>query len=103
VFANWEAARRLIERGARPTWWQGAALGMLDVVTRRWQDEPVPTRDEITRAFWHACRGAQPRTAAYLLERGADPNWIGWDQKTPLQAAEDSGNAGFVSWLRSRL
>jgi ankyrin repeat protein len=88
VFANWEAARRLVERGARPTWWQGAALG---------------TRDEITRAFWHACRGAQQPTAAYLLERGADPNWIGWDQKTPLQAAEGSGDAGFVSWLRSRL
>ena len=103
VFANWEAARRLVERGARPTWWQGAALGMLDVVTTRWHDEPLPTRDEITRAFWHACRGAQQATAAYLLERGADPNWIGWDHKTPLQAAEGSGDAGFVSWLRSRL
>ena len=31
VFANWEAARRL-ECGARPTWWQGAALGTLDLV-----------------------------------------------------------------------
>ena len=103
VFANWEAARRLVERGARPTWWQGAALGMLDLVTTRWHDEPLPTRDEITRAFWHACRGAQQPTAAYLLERGADPNWIGWDHKTPLQAAEGSGDAGFVSWLRSRL
>jgi hypothetical protein len=103
VFANWEAARRLVERGARPTWWQGAALGMLDVVTARWHDDPLPTHDEITRAFWHACRGAQQPTAAYLLERGADPNWVGWDQKTPFQAAEGSGDAGFVSWLRSRL
>jgi uncharacterized protein len=103
VFANWEAARRLVQRGARPTWWQAAALGMLDLVTARWHDEPLPTRDEITRAFWHACRGAQQPTAAYLLERGADPNWIGWDEKTPLQAAEGSGDAGFVSWLRSRL
>ena len=103
VFANWEAARRLVERGARATWWQGAALGMLDLVTTRWHEEPLPTRDEITRAFWHACRGAQQATAAYLLERGADPNWVGWDNKTPLQAAESSGDAGFVSWLRSRL
>ena len=103
VFANWEAARRLVERGARPTWWQAAALGMLDVVTARWLDDPLPTHDEITRAFWHACRGAQQPTAAYLLERGADPNWVGWDQKTPLQAAEGSGDARFVSWLRSRL
>ena len=103
VFANWEAARRLVARGARPTWWQGAALGMLDVVTARWDDDPWPTPDEITRAFWHACRGAQQATAAYLLDRGADPKWVGWDQKTPLQAAEGSGDAGFVSWLRSRL
>jgi hypothetical protein len=103
VFANWPAARRLVERGAKPTWWQGAALGMLDLVTARWHDEPVPTRAEITGAFWHACRGAQPATAAYLLGRGADPNWIGWDQKTPLQAAESSGDAGFIAWLRARL
>ena len=103
VFANWEAARRLVARGARPTWWQGAALGMLDVVTARWDDDPWPTHDEVTRAFWHACRGAHQTTAAYLLERGADPQWVGWDQKTPLQAAEGSGDAGFVSWLRSRL
>jgi hypothetical protein len=103
VFANWEAARRLVERGARPTWWQGAALGMLDVVTARWHDDPAPTLDEITRAFWHACRGAQPTTAAYLLERGADPNWVGWNQQTPFQAAEASGDAGFIAWLRSRL
>lgn len=103
VFANWEAARRLVERGARPTWWQGAALGLLDLVTRRWQETPLPTRDETTRALWHACRGAQQTTAAYLLERGADASWIGWDRKTPLQAAESSGDAAFVSWLRSRL
>ena len=103
VFANWEAARRLVARGARPTWWQGAALGMLDVVTARWDDDPRPTHDEVTRAFWHACRGAHQTTAAYLLERGADLHWVGWDQKTPLQAAEGSGDADFVSWLRSRL
>ncbi len=101
VFANWNAARRLVERGAKPTWWQAAALGLLDIVRARWAEEPSPTRDEITRAFWHACRAGQQATAAYLLERGADVNWIGWDHKTPLQAAEESGNAEFVAWLRS--
>jgi hypothetical protein len=50
---------------------------MLDLVTTRWHDEPLPMGDEITRAFWHACRGAQESTAAYLMERRADPNWIG--------------------------
>jgi len=101
VFANWEAATRLVERGAQPTWWQAAALGMLDVVRARWNEQPPPTRDEITRAFWHACRAAQQSTAAFLLERGADPHWVGWDHKTPLRAADDSGNAEFIAWLRA--
>jgi ankyrin repeat protein len=101
VFANWNAARRLVERGATPTWWQAAALGMLDLVRARWQEQPPPTPDEITRAFWHACRAAHQNTAAFLLERGADPHWVGWDHKTPLRAADESGNAAFISWLRA--
>ena len=101
VFANWEAAKRLVERGAQPTWWQAAALGMLDIVRARWNESSPPTRDEITRAFWHACRAAQQSTAAFLLERGADPHWVGWDHKTPLRAADDSGNAAFIAWLRA--
>ena len=32
VFAQWRAARRLLERGARTTLWQAAALGLLDSV-----------------------------------------------------------------------
>jgi uncharacterized protein len=99
VFANWEVAKRLVGRGAKPTWWQAAALGMLDVVRARWDEQPAPARDEITRAFWHACRAAQQNTAAFLLARGADPDWIGWDHKTPRQVASESGNADFVAWL----
>ena len=103
VFANWEAARRLVERGARVEWWQAAALGLLDVMRGRWQEQPPPTRDEITRAFWHACRGAQRTTAEYLLDRGADPHWVGWDEKTPVRVAQESGNAEFMDWLRSHI
>jgi hypothetical protein len=103
VFANWNAARRLVERGAKPTWWQGSALGLLDIVRARWEEEPPPTRDEITRAFWHACRAAQRDTAAFLFERGADVRWIGWDHKTPLRVAEESGDEELVAWLRGLL
>jgi ankyrin repeat protein len=100
IFANWQAARRLVERGAQITWWQGAALGALDVVRARWNRHPLPTPHEITRAFWHACRAAQRNTAEFLLAHGADPHWVGWEHKTPLRAAEDSGDAAFVAWLR---
>jgi ankyrin repeat protein len=99
VFANWNAARRLVERGARPTWWQAAALGMIDLVRARWQEQPPPTPDEITRAFWHACRAAQQNTAAFLVERGADPDWVGWDHKTARQVAKESGDSDFIAWL----
>lgn len=99
VFANWDAARRLLARGAVATWWQAAALGMPDVVRARLEADPPPSADEITRAFWHACRAGQQQTAAFLLEHGANPQWVGWDHKTPLRAADDSGNAEFIAWL----
>jgi hypothetical protein len=102
IFANWSAARRLVEHGARVEWWQAAALGMLDKMRSRWDEQPPPTRDEITRSFWHACRAGQRTTAEYLLDRGADPDWLGWDGKTPIRCAEECGNAEFVSWLQSR-
>src|ERR1051326_6426904 len=35
VFAQWNAARRLLERGARTTFWQSAALGLLYDVRKR--------------------------------------------------------------------
>jgi hypothetical protein len=103
IFANWNAARRLMERGARVEWWQAAALGMLDVMRARWDEQPPPTAEEITRAFWHACRAAQRTTAEYLLDRGANPRWLGWDGKTPIRCADESGNAEFIAWLRSRV
>jgi hypothetical protein len=103
VFANYPAAHRLVEHGARVEWWQAAALGMLDVMRARWDEQPPPTHDEITRALWHACRGAHRTTAEYLLDRGADPHWNGWDGRTPLRCAEGSGNAEFLAWLRGRV
>ena len=102
VFAQWEAARRLLERGARTDLTQAAALGLLDRVEKHFADAPPPEQ-LITAAFWHACRGGQRQTAEeYLLNRGADLNWTGWGERTPLQAAQESGNSEIVAWLRSR-
>ena len=58
--------------------------------------------EQITNAFWHACRGGQRATAAYLLGRGADVNWVGHDRKTPYDAARASGSEEVVAWLRTR-
>lgn len=101
VFAQWDAARRLLARGAKTTLTQAAALGLDDRV-RELCTEDHPPADEMTAALWHACRGGQQSTAEYLLDRGADLNGVGFMDWTPLQAAEDSGNAVLVDALRSR-
>jgi hypothetical protein len=101
VFGQWRAARRLVERGAKTTIWQAAALGLLDRVRALSSVDPPPVRDQITNAFWHACHGGQQPTAECLLDRAADLNWIGHDGKTPCDVAEESGNAALIQWLRT--
>jgi ankyrin repeat protein len=100
VFAQWNAARRLLERGAQTTLWQAAALGLVDRVRTFFTTGPPPTPRDVTNAFWHACRGGQRQPAEYLLARGADPHWVGYDHKTPLQVAHESGAEDLIAWLR---
>lgn len=102
IFAQWDAARRLLERGAKTTLTQSAGLGLLDRLATHFEQEPQPPGDEITAALWHACRGGQLQTAQYLLERGANLNWVGWDKIAPLDGAQQSGNKELVAWLRDR-
>ena len=108
AFGQWKAARRLIERGAATTLWHAAALGLMDQVQAHLAGEPPPSADEITEAFWAACHGAQRDAAEYLLDRGADLNWIAtWDGLTPLDAARRSEQDGLDpaelnAWLLTR-
>src|SRR5437867_5368301 len=102
AFGQWQAARRLVERGARTTLWQAAALGLQARVEEHFAGDPPPAPDEITNAFWCACHGGQRQPAEYLLGRGADLNWIGYDGLTPLGAARRSGAGELVEWLRSK-
>jgi ankyrin repeat protein len=102
AFGQWRAAQRLVERGARTTLWQAAALGLIDRVRKSFTSGPVPTKDEVTNAFWCACHGGQLATAEYLLERGADMNWVGYDNLSPLDAAKRNGAQELAEWLRQR-
>lgn len=54
-------------------------------------------------ALWHACRGGQRPVVEYLIEHGANPNWIGYDGKTPLDAARQSGASELVQWLEGHI
>jgi ankyrin repeat protein len=101
IFANWNAARRLLERGAKTTLTESAGLGLLDRLAIYFEQEPKPEHDQITAALWHACRGGQLETAQYLLGKGANQNWVGWDRIAPLDGAQQSGNQDLVAWLRA--
>jgi ankyrin repeat protein len=101
-YGCWHVARLLVERGARvDALWHAAALGLLT----RLEELTAGNLDEkeISKAFWHACAGAQRRAAEYLLSHGADLNWVpNYAEGTPLDAASGSGTRrqNVVSWLR---
>jgi ankyrin repeat protein len=103
AFGQWKAARRLVERGAHTPLREAAALGLMNRVESHWAGDGRPTPEDATQAFWYACHGGQQPAAAYLLDRGAELNWISsWDHLTPLDAAQREGFDELVVWLRSR-
>jgi uncharacterized protein len=100
IFAQWDAARRLLDRGAKTTVWQASGLGLLAEVERHFSESPQEPQ-QITACLWHACRGGHLRAAQFLCERGADVNWLGFDNKTPLDVARQSGAADLIEWLEA--
>jgi uncharacterized protein len=101
AFGQWNAARRLLERGARTNLWQAAALGLVDLV-RDELAQRKPAQEELDNALWCAAHGGQRDTAELLLERGADPAWVGHDGLTAAAAAERSEAHELAAWLRQR-
>ncbi len=89
VFAQWKAARRLLEHGSSTTLWQAAALGLTDRVANSLETSPDLPQDELDAALWHACRGGSRSTAELLLARGADPGRVLWEGMTAVDAAHD--------------
>jgi ankyrin repeat protein len=101
AFGQWNAARRLVERGAHTPLREAAALGLLDRVQKYCAFDPTPA--ELDQAMWYSCHGGQRHVAAYLLDRGAQLNWVtSWDDTSPLDAAERSGAAELARWLRTK-
>lgn len=98
AFGNDAAALRLVERGAAVSAKDAATLGMLDSL----KDEVGSEPEELDSLFWSACHGGQLETAKYLLEMGADHDWIpSWEEISPLDAAARRGAADVVMWLHS--
>jgi len=104
AFAQWNAAFRLVERGAATTLFTAATLGLQERVAAYFTTEPPPGGDEVDAAFWGACHGGRLPTARYLVERGADLNWVAtWEPLTPLDAAQRTspGADDLIRWLRA--
>ena len=100
-FGQWNAARRLVQRGASTRLKDAAALGMMDRVEASFA-AGSPDAETITAALWSASKGGQREAAQYLIERGANVNWIGWDAQTCLDVALAGEDADFIDWLRDR-
>jgi ankyrin repeat protein len=101
-YACWDVARLLVARGAEVDQpWIAASLGLLDGLEQLLGDNPSP--EEVSQAFWHACAGGQRRAAEYLLDRGADLNWVpDYAEGTALAAATGEGTQreNLIGWLR---
>ncbi|MGH3035649.1 MAG: ankyrin repeat domain-containing protein [Gaiellaceae bacterium] len=79
-FRHPDAARLLVERGAP-----------IDAVARNEEIAVTPLQSAVT--------AAEEKTAALLLERGADPNFRHGGGFTPLQTAAHNGNERLVELL----
>jgi len=82
--------------------WQAAALGLMGRVREYFASPTLPPPQEVTNAFWCACHGGQQGVAEYLLDRGADLNWVGYDGLSPFDAVRRSGAEELVEWLCSQ-
>jgi ankyrin repeat protein len=103
AFKRWNAAHRLVERGATVHLATAATLGLTDHVEAFYATDPPPSPTETSRAFWGACHGGQRATAEYLLAQGADLNWIPpWEHQTPLDAARRSNAHDLADWLATK-
>lgn len=110
AFAQWRAARRLVERGAQMAAWHAAGLGRVDELSvqfasgeptaKYWWGSDRPS-SAVDIAFWCACHAGQRAAAQWLLARGADVSWVApWDGLTGLDTARRHGHAELVGWLQ---
>jgi ankyrin repeat protein len=99
-YAQYNALRRLYERGAAMNLTRAAALGLMPLVSELVTAPAPPDGEELAMAFWNACRAGQLDTARYLAGRGPDINWRApWSGETPLDAARDKRQRAVVAWL----
>lgn len=104
-YGCWNVARLLVAKGAKvERLWQAAALGLAERAEELLGGDPTPSQFDIDQAFWHACAGAQRRTAELMFAHGADlaftPNY-GVGTVLDVAAAHSTQQSNVMEWLRS--
>lgn len=122
---SYHAAIRLVELGEKPDLFCAAGLGSVELLKQFWKDGeliknashtgssrydaegnrlPRPSSDpaeQISDALYLACRCGRYDAAKFLLEQGADPNYVGYAGATCLHWAEFANVDGLADLLRS--
>ncbi len=120
------AARRLLELGAPLDLWCSAGLGDVTRLSRFFDEQgpiagasrhgvtrfdeagrmlpkpPTEPREIVSDALYIAARNGQLEAARFLLDRGADPNFVGFNRAPVLHWAAYSGNQALLRLLLER-
>jgi 2-polyprenyl-3-methyl-5-hydroxy-6-metoxy-1,4-benzoquinol methylase len=74
----------------------------VDRVEAELATDPGPDAERITTALWAGCGGGHLAIAKLLAGRGADVNWVGWGDETPLDVARKAEAPELVAWLQGQ-
>jgi ankyrin repeat protein len=96
-YGQWNAVRRLYERGAEAAFSHWVVLGLVERAKAA-LDAGGLESDELDGALWHACRRGDLVMARLLVDAGADPGRPApWSNETPVDIAQPH----LAPWLAS--
>ena len=98
-FGNLDAARRLVEHGAKTKLFTISALGMKEEVAVALESNDY-SQGSLDYSFWCACASGEIEVLELLLANGAQINHLAsWDTATPLDEAIKNNQEATISWL----
>lgn len=115
AFAQWDAHGAWLSAARSLPFGMQLTLGDIHAIQEHFKGAKLPGRypwgtstspsppNAVTVAFWCACHGGQREATEYLLDQGAELNWIAsWDGMTPLDTAKRNLSTELIPWLESQ-
>lgn len=98
-YGQWQAVRRLYERGAVTPLSGLAVLGLADQVAEALAESNID-REELSLVLWNTCRVGDIVIARMLIEHGADIAWHApWSGQTPVDIARATRQDHLLPWM----